>query len=337
MDHQKVEQTLKKIFDRYGRDIVKDHSRFRSAVMDLLDPVNCKDERIVLKHAMDCDIFWALLETVPLTENVAEKMVQQMQSDAHMTQEDSQFVVRCIMALRDGDEEIRQDTCEDTLEWPCKVLGKRTVGYKKYSPAKLSLQSDRLVISMGEGKQAKLLIQDIKKVGVNKEKSLFWFFCSILICNSVLSQMVPIFDSQYNPLYYSSGDEIVFRFLMGIILNTLLSVCFFKMYFSLAEILKKFCCYMMVEFSGIIFAAVKGFKKWRFFRWETFCFFVVLSTLLFIRYCFYIYCSVQQTMFLEICSNTPDENREKIRIRFPSLWEKMQAAIMIQNRMNKKV
>ena len=53
MDHQKVEQTLKKIFDRYGRDIVKDHSRFRSAVMDLLDPVNCKDERIVLKHAMD--------------------------------------------------------------------------------------------------------------------------------------------------------------------------------------------------------------------------------------------------------------------------------------------
>ena len=106
MDHQKVEQTLKKIFDRYGRDIVKDHSRFRSAVMDLLDPVNCKDERIVLKHAMDCDAFWILLENASITGVMAWEAARRLQSEAHMTQEDAGFVVSCVAGARCGNPNI---------------------------------------------------------------------------------------------------------------------------------------------------------------------------------------------------------------------------------------
>ena len=106
MDHQKVERALKEIFDRYGRDIVKDHSRFRSGVMDLLDPVNCKDERIVLKHAMDCDAFWILLETASIKGDMAGETARRLQSETHMAQEAAGFIVSCVVGAHGGNPDI---------------------------------------------------------------------------------------------------------------------------------------------------------------------------------------------------------------------------------------
>lgn len=100
MNNQKVEQALKEIFSRYGIEIVRDRNRFRSAVMDLLDPVSDKDEMTVLKYAMDTDALWIFLASGSVTGEASQRTVEQLIKEGHMREGDAAFVVQCVAAAR---------------------------------------------------------------------------------------------------------------------------------------------------------------------------------------------------------------------------------------------
>ncbi len=53
MDQQKVVQVLKQIFEQRGVEIVGQQNQFRAAVFDLLDSVKHRDERLILRNAIE--------------------------------------------------------------------------------------------------------------------------------------------------------------------------------------------------------------------------------------------------------------------------------------------
>jgi len=99
MNNQKVEQVLKEIFDHYGTDIVRSNSKFKSAVFDLLNDWEYKEERIVLGYAIDSGILWTLVSADSAMGEVAGKVTNQLREKAHMTEEDAKFVVGCFLAV----------------------------------------------------------------------------------------------------------------------------------------------------------------------------------------------------------------------------------------------
>lgn len=100
MDSQKVEQVLKQIFEMYGVEIVRKQSSFRAAVFDLLDEQNYRDERIVLRNAIEADAILPLVTVSPVTEDVAARAEEKLRKSAHMTPEDAEFVIRCVVSAR---------------------------------------------------------------------------------------------------------------------------------------------------------------------------------------------------------------------------------------------
>lgn len=106
MNSQRMEQSLKQILDECGRKIIYNRNGFQSAVFDLLDKTNYPEERLILKHAMDSDAFWMLLELTQITAESAQKAIGQIQSESHMTKEDAEIVVRCVIATYGGNPDI---------------------------------------------------------------------------------------------------------------------------------------------------------------------------------------------------------------------------------------
>ena len=110
MDHQKVVQVLKDIFERCGTDIVRERRKFEGAINDLLDQQVYRQEYIVLKHAMDSSALWQLTSSAALTGSftidAVSKAVIQMQTEGRLTAEDAEFVVECVVDACGGDREI---------------------------------------------------------------------------------------------------------------------------------------------------------------------------------------------------------------------------------------
>lgn len=100
MNSQKVEQTIKGILEEKGEAILQNRSAFRSAAADLLDDVHYPEERLVLKHAMDANVFWTLLGSGSLTTDGAKKAAEQLAKESHMQDKDAEFVVQCVAAAR---------------------------------------------------------------------------------------------------------------------------------------------------------------------------------------------------------------------------------------------
>lgn len=106
MNHQKVVQILKQIFDKYGIDIVCKPNNFRSAIFDLLDEWNYKDERLVLRNAIESNALLSLVTANPITNDITATAMEQLKKAGHMTEEDAEFIARCFIAARGGDSNI---------------------------------------------------------------------------------------------------------------------------------------------------------------------------------------------------------------------------------------
>jgi len=102
MDDRKVVQVLKEIFDHCGVEIVGKEGKFRSAVLDLLNEWEDKEERIVLRNAIESGALLPFASDKPITADTAEKVAGQLMKAGHMTEEDAEFVVRCFVAARGG-------------------------------------------------------------------------------------------------------------------------------------------------------------------------------------------------------------------------------------------
>lgn len=144
MNSQKVEQTLKKILEEKGEAILQNRSAFRSAVADLLDDIHYPDERLVLKHAMDANSFWTLLDSGSLTADGAKKTAEQLAKESHMQDKDAEFVMQCVAAVRGVKLELEPEAPNPEPSNPepapplfsaeCKLRGKwtKTVSGKVY-------------------------------------------------------------------------------------------------------------------------------------------------------------------------------------------------------------
>lgn len=106
MNHQKVVQILKQIFDKYGIDIVCKPNNFRSAIFDLLDEWNYKEERLVLRNAIESNALLSLVTANPITNDITATAMEQLKKAGHMTEEDAEFIARCFIAARGGDPNI---------------------------------------------------------------------------------------------------------------------------------------------------------------------------------------------------------------------------------------
>lgn len=103
MDEQKVVHVLRQIFDQRGIEIVGQQGQFRAAVYDLLDSLNYKDERLIIRNAIESNALTYLTMAKPVTNEVAQKAVEQMRKSGHMTEEDAEFVVKCFITASGGD------------------------------------------------------------------------------------------------------------------------------------------------------------------------------------------------------------------------------------------
>lgn len=126
IDSGRAEKALKEIFDRYGFGIMCEPNKFRAALFDLLDAWNCKDERIVFRNAIESDALRALAGTRAVTGDTAEQVVEQLKR-SHMTEEDAQFVVRCILTAR-GDGAVAASLGKRQEENHRRETGGRTQG-----------------------------------------------------------------------------------------------------------------------------------------------------------------------------------------------------------------
>ncbi len=107
MNSQKAGQALKEILDKCREGSVqKGRAAFKAALFDLLGGNGFADERLVLKHAMDANSFWTLLEAVQLTPDSAKKAIDRIAKESHLAKEDAEFVVRCIAAAQGVDSDI---------------------------------------------------------------------------------------------------------------------------------------------------------------------------------------------------------------------------------------
>lgn len=100
MDDQKVTQVLKQIFDIYGVEAAYKQSGFKAAVFDLLPELQYKDERIVLRNAIETDALLPLLTDGPVTADAVAQAEERLKKSAHMADVDAQFVIRCFLAAR---------------------------------------------------------------------------------------------------------------------------------------------------------------------------------------------------------------------------------------------
>ena len=98
MDSQKVIQVLKQIFDMYGGEIARKQSSFKAAVFDLLPGQEYKDERIVLRNAIEADALVPFVTASPITADTVAMAKERLRKTAHMTDEDTEFVIRCFVA-----------------------------------------------------------------------------------------------------------------------------------------------------------------------------------------------------------------------------------------------
>ncbi|MDE5696709.1 MAG: hypothetical protein K2I96_04735 [Lachnospiraceae bacterium] len=98
MDSQKVTQVLMQIFDIYGIEIVKRQNNFKAAVLDLLPEQEYKDERIVIRNAIEADAFLPLVTASPVTADTVAMAEQRLRKTAHMADEAAGFAIRCFVA-----------------------------------------------------------------------------------------------------------------------------------------------------------------------------------------------------------------------------------------------
>ncbi len=97
MDQQKVVQVLKQIFEQRGVEIVGQQNQFRAAVFDLLDSVKHRDERLILRNAIESGALMFLVTARPITGDTARNVMEQMTRTGHMKEEDAEFVTRCFI------------------------------------------------------------------------------------------------------------------------------------------------------------------------------------------------------------------------------------------------
>lgn len=99
MDSSKTTAALKVIFDRNGPEILKNRSRFEAYLEDLIPSL--REERLVLRHALDSSALWPLMNAQKITGEMIERAVKQLQQESHMREEDARFVVDCTAVARD--------------------------------------------------------------------------------------------------------------------------------------------------------------------------------------------------------------------------------------------
>ena len=116
MDHQRVSQALRELFERYGAGLVhaENRKKVKAAVCDLLPKSYYPEEYMVLGNAMEADVFWILCTSSAITRASADQAVKQLKKERHMTEEDTVFLLSCIAAAHGGEWDLRQGNPKKT-------------------------------------------------------------------------------------------------------------------------------------------------------------------------------------------------------------------------------
>ncbi len=196
VDKDKVEQVLREIFDRYGKDIVRDRYRFESAVQDLLSRQAYAGEWMIFQHVFHSTALWPLVGESPIQKGTAEKAVRQLEQESRMREEDAKFIVRSVIAAcgqnpnilscagaqegssnsreqenqkekenKEKQENQKEKERREVCEALCKIKGKDFSWF--YSRGKVSVFDDgtiEFIKTKGKYRRMEIQLQDIDKV-----------------------------------------------------------------------------------------------------------------------------------------------------------------------------